>query len=591
MGLRILFDSHNQKHKSPFGTVVPKELCAFSVSVPVNIRTQAVQLIFRCDRTGQEQAVDFRKTGEEGDYEFWGGEVSFPEPDLFFYWFYITTENESFRLLKYGEHDTNMEAGDLWQLSCVSDAYAAPDWARGAIMYQIMPDRFCRGGNPDLTDKLKPYTVHESTEEIPDWQPTADGKVLNNDFYGGTLHGICTKMDYIASLKVGLLYVNPIFKAHSNHRYDTCDYKKVDPMLGTEEDFVELCKTAHKFGIRVILDGVFSHTGSNSIYFDKERIFGGGAYSDENSPYRQWYQFQEYPEKYTSWWDFDTLPCINKENPNFIDYIVENEDSVIAHWLRLGADGFRLDVADELPDTFIAKIRRKMREINPNSLLLGEVWEDASNKISYGQRRRYFVDGELDGVMNYPWRTAILNFCSGKDDGFSLKTAVEQIFENYPRQVMDCTMNLISSHDRARALTELGAPFEGSREEMAKHKLSTFEREKAIKMLKMAAILQYSLPGMPSIYYGDEAGMEGCKDPFNRGFYPWGKEDKELINFYQKLGEFRNSKKSLRFGDVKVEVIEDGIVLIRREFEDEVTEITVDRNGAKWYINGTERGL
>lgn len=591
MGLRILFDSQNKKHKSPFGTVVPKELCAFSVSVPVKIKTVAVQLILRCDRTGMEQIVDFRKTGEEGDYEFWSGEVSFPEPDLFFYWFQITTENESFRLFKMGEHDTNMEEGELWQLSCVSAEYPAPDWARGTIMYQIMPDRFCRGGTPDLTDKLKPYTVHESIEEIPHWQPDSEGKVLNNDFYGGTLHGICTKMDYIASLGVGLLYLNPVFQAYSNHRYDTCDYKKIDPMLGTEKDFEELCKLAHEHGIRVILDGVFSHTGSNSVYFDKEKIFGNGAYSNENSPYRSWYRFTRYPEEYKAWWGFETLPEVDKNNKDYVNYIIEDEDSVIAHWLKLGADGFRLDVADELPDTFIAKMRRKMREIKPNSLLLGEVWEDASHKVAYGNRRRYFVDGELDGVMNYPWRTAILNFCSGKDGGYALKTAVHTIFENYPKQVMDCTMNLISSHDRARALTELGAPFEGSREEMAKHKLSTFQREKAAKLLKIAVILQYSLPGMPSIYYGDEAGLEGCKDPFNRGFYPWGREDKELIEFYQKLGKMRNSRKSMRFGDVKVSVISDGVITIRREYDGEVTEITVDRNGAKWYLNGAERGL
>lgn len=591
MGLRILFDSHDPKHKSPFGTVVPKELCAFSVSIPTEVRTTAVHLVFRCDRTGQERAVALGKTGTEGDYEQWGGEVSFPEPDLYFYWFEVRTETGSFRLLKYGDHDTNMEAGDLWQLSCVTAEYPAPDWARGAILYQIMPDRFCRRGNPDLTDKLQPYTVHASTEEMPDWKPTAEGKVLNNDFFGGTLQGITSKMRYLASLGVGVLYLNPVFMAFSNHRYDTCDYKRIDPMLGTEKDFVKLCKTAHKFGIRVVLDGVFSHTGSNSVYFDKEKIFGNGAYSNTQSPYLTWFKFRKYPDEYVSWWDFDTLPCVDKMHPDYIDFIIEAEDSVIAHWLRLGADGFRLDVVDELPDEFVARMRRKMREINPESMLLGEVWEDASNKEAYGIRRRYFVDGELDGVMNYPWRTAILNFCRGNDGGFALKSAVERIWENYPRQAMDCTMNLISSHDRPRALTELAAPFEGCREDMAKHKLSTSQRENGMKMLKMAAILQYSLPGMPSIYYGDEAGMEGCKDPFNRGFYPWGNEDKKLVEFYKKLGKLRNSRKSLRLGDVKVTTDGNGNVTVRREYEDEVTEISVDREAGIWCLNGEKEEL
>lgn len=588
MGLRILFDSHKKEHKSPFGTVVPKELCAFSVSIPATVKTVSAQMVFLCDRTGEKRNVSLQKTGVEGDYEIWGGEVSFPEPDLYFYWFEINTENESFRLLKYGDHDTNMEAGDLWQLSCVTDAYPSPDWARGAILYQIMPDRFCRLGDPDLTDKLKPFTIHDSIEDMPDWKPTPEGKVLNNDFFGGTLQGITSKMDYIASLGVGILYLNPIFMAFSNHRYDTCDYKRIDPMLGTEKDFIELCETAHKFGIRVVLDGVFSHTGSNSVYFDKEKIFGNGAYSNPDSPYRTWYMFSQYPDKYKSWWDFDTLPCIDKMHPDYIDFIIEAEDSVIAHWLRLGVDGFRLDVADELPDAFIAKMRRRMRQLKPDSLLLGEVWEDASNKEAYGIRRRYFTDGELDGVMNYPWRTAILNFCSGKDRGNAFKSAVETIYENYPGQVMACTMNLISSHDRARAMTELVAPFEGSREEMAKHKLNSTQREKAGNLLRLAAVLQYALPGMPAIYYGDEAGLEGCKDPFNRGFYPWGREDKALVAFYQKLGKLRNSRKSLRCGDVKVSVKAEGVVTISRQYDGEVTEITVDRNAEKWFVNGME---
>ena len=588
MEKRILFDCYDPKHKSPFGTIVPKELCAFSVSIPCTCKTVGVKLVLQCDRTGQQYRVDFRKTGSDKDYEFWDGEVSFDVPDLYFYWFCITTENESFRLLRYGLHDTNMEAGDLWQLSCVSDEYSAPDWARGAVMYQIFPDRFCRAGNPDLTDKLQPFTVHESTEELPDYLPDAQGKVLNHDFFGGTLQGITSKLDYIASLGVGVLYLNPIFMAYSNHRYDTCDYKRIDPMLGTEEDFSELCKQAHRRNIRVVLDGVFSHTGDDSIYFDRYKKFGNGAYSNEKSPYRTWYQFEEYPVKYKSWWGFETLPAVDKTHPDYVNYIIEDDDSVVAHWLRLGADGFRLDVADELPDVFIAKIRRRMREIKPDSLLLGEVWEDASNKVAYNVRRRYFVDGELDGVMNYPWRTAILNFCSGKDHGKALKSAIETIWEHYPRGNMDCTMNLLSSHDRARALTELGAPFEGTREEMAKHKLSTSQREKAGKLLRLAAVLQYSLPGMPAIYYGDEAGLEGCKDPFNRGFYPWGREDKSLVEFYQKLGKLRNSHKSLRFGDVKVLNPCEGVVLIRREWDDETTEIIVDRNEGKWYLNGAE---
>lgn len=208
--------------------------------------------------------------------------------------------------------------------------------------------------------------------------------MLNNDFFGGNFQGITEKLPHIASLGATVLYLNPISKAFSSHRYDTGDYKTPDPMLGTEEDFATLCQEARKLGIHVILDGVFSHTGSNSLYFDRYRAFGGhGAYADPQSPYRSWYQFYHYPDSYHCWWNFDTLPCVNKMDPTYLDYVIDGPDSVVAHWLRLGADGFRLDVVDELPDAFVLRLKRRIREIKPDALLIGEVWEDASNKIAY----------------------------------------------------------------------------------------------------------------------------------------------------------------------------------------------------------------
>jgi glycosidase len=300
------------------------------------------------------------------------------------------------------------------------------------------------------------------------------------------------------------------------------------------------------------LDGVYSHTGSASLYFNREGSFEGlGAYQSEKSPYYSWYTFREFPGDYDSWWGFKTLPTVKKTDPGFVDYIIEAQDSVIAHWLNLGADGFRLDVADELPDVFIAKLKKRLRQLRPDALLMGEVWEDASNKIAYDVRRRYFVDGELDSIMNYPFRKAILDFVRGCDDGSALADTVMTLAENYPAQVLNCNMNHLGTHDTPRILTALVDDFEGDREEMASHRLTPEQRALAVKRLKIASFLQYTLPGSPSIYYGDEAGMEGGKDPFNRRTYPWGAEDTQLQAHFRSLGDLRKRYPALRHGGIR----------------------------------------
>lgn len=584
--MRILYDSFKSAYKTPFGTLTAGQRCTLHIDIPTSCLSQEVAVVVECDRTGEQQCFPLTLEAQSGGYDRFGGTFTLTQPDLYFYWFTIRTQNESFRLFRYDLHDTNIEDGDKWQLSCVP-ADEAPDWAKGAVMYQIFPDRFCREGACDLTGKLEPYTVHESEDEPPHWQPDAHGKVLNNDFYGGNLAGITAKLDYLRTLGVTVLYLNPIFKAFSSHRYDTCDYMTIDPMLGTEDDFIRLCKHAHKRNMRIILDGVFSHTGSRSVYFDKDDCFGSGAYHHPESPYREWYQFRHYPHDYVSWWDFETLPCIDKMNESYGAFI----ETVVEKWLTLGADGFRLDVADELPDAFIARIRRKIRACNKDALLIGEVWEDASNKIAYAVRRRYFTDGELDGVMNYPWRKAILAFLRGEDDGRNLGRALETLYENYPAGVLNCTMLPLSTHDSARVLTELVAPFEGTREQMAAHRLTAEQREQGLRRLRLAAALQYALPGMPSIYYGDEAGVEGCKDPFNRTFFPWRHADEALTAFYRRLGAWRNGEEALKRGSLAVVRADGGVVTVRRTLGSESVEVTIDAANETWYVNGVPMEL
>ena len=581
--MRILFDSKKKDFKTPFGTLSVGQLCTLNVHIPKQVGCIKAECVLHPDDGGETVAVPMCCTEEKGAYQIFSGTFCLERPALYFYYFVITKPDSSFRLFKYGD-DTNMEAGDCWQLTCTPADFVTPDWAKGAVIYQVFPDRFAKSGECDLTGKLEPYTIHENWNEEVEWAPTPKGEVLNNDFFGGNFRGITEKMDYIASLGVTILYLNPISKSFSSHRYDTGDYKTPDPMLGTVEDFRALCDAAHSRGIKVILDGVYSHTGSNSLYFNKENTFPGvGAYQSSDSSYYSWFTFYQYPDRYNCWWNFDTLPTVKKLDPAFVEYIITGEDSVVAYWLKQGCDGFRLDVADELPNEFMDMLKKRIREIRPDALLLGEVWEDASNKEAYGVRRRYFVDGTLDSVMNYPFRTAILNYLKGIDDGSGLRQTVMTILENYPPQVVACNMNLLGTHDTARILTALVDDFDGSREEKAKRHLPPEQRSLAMARLYLASVLQYMLPGSPSLYYADEAGMEGYKDPFNRRTYPWGGEDGELLEHFRQLGSLKKLP-AIKLGEIEFIHAEQGKLVFTRSIDGQTVKIYVNHTAASWEI-------
>lgn len=561
--MRILFDSKKSQYKTPFGTLCPNAPCTLHIQVPLHCQTLRIELVMQQEDGTELFRVPMVRQSAENNYECYTCTFRLEQGGLYFYYFDFFTKESDFPLYKQGD-DTNIWKGDLWQVSCIPAQYPVPEAAKGAVMYQLFPDRYYRSGVCDLSGKLTPYRIHEDWYEMPDYLPDARGEIRNCDFFGGNLRGITEKLSDIQSLGVEYLYLNPIFMAYSNHRYDTCDYKRVDPMLGTEADFAALCRAAHDRGMKVILDGVFSHTGSDSIYFDANHRFGGGALEGKASPYYSWYDFKQFPEQYTCWWGIRTLPCVKKLEPGFVDYIITGQDSVIAHWLRLGADGFRLDVVDELPTAFLRILRQRLRELKPDALLIGEVWEDASNKIAYDVRRSYFTANELDSVMNYPWRTAILRYCAGLDDGTFLRSTIETITENYPPNALLCVMNSISTHDTARALTQLADPFRGTRAQKAERHLSPAARQRGLRMLRMAMALQFVLPGMPCIYYGDEAGMEGYEDPFNRACYPWGREDTALKQFVSNLGTLRRDNPVLRLGTVEVQSAGGGLIQILR---------------------------
>ena len=581
--MRILFDSKKTMFKEPFGTLSVGQTCTLHIHIPSDVGAVQCQCLLFADDGGKTVTVPMFQEEVRGAYDIFAGSFSLSRPALYFYHFVITKKDGSFRLFKYGD-DTNMEAGDQWQLTCTPAEFTTPDWAKGAVIYQVFPDRFFKSGDCDLTGKLEPYTIHKDWYEEVQWQPTPEGLVLNNDFFGGNFRGITEKMDYIASLGTTILYLNPISKSFSSHRYDTGDYKTPDPMLGTVEDFRAMCDAAHARGIKVILDGVYSHTGSNSLYFNKAETFPSvGAYNSKESPFYSWYTFYEYPNSYNCWWNFDTLPTVKKLDPAFVEYIITGEDSVVAYWLKQGCDGFRLDVADELPNEFMDLLKKRIREIRPDALLLGEVWEDASNKEAYGVRRRYFVDGTLDSVMNYPFRTAILQYLKGMDDGRNLKETVMTVLENYPPQVVHCNMNLLGTHDTARILTALVDDFDGSRAEKAARQLPHDMKALAMTRLYLASVLQYTLPGSPSLYYADETGMEGYKDPFNRRTYPWGREDTSLLSHFRKLGELKKLP-ALAAGATEFLQAEGGKLLFRRSHGKQNILIYINHTAGSWEI-------
>lgn len=448
-----------------------------------------------------------------------------------------------------------------YQITVYDESYVTPQWFKGGIMYQIFPDRFNRVGEiPVGRGKI----FRPDWGGVPEFRPY-NGKILNNDFFGGNFNGVRARLDYIKSLGVTAIYFNPIFEAASNHRYDTGDYMRADPLLGTEEDFKTLVAEAKENGIGIILDGVFNHTGDNSRYFNKYGVYDSlGAYQSTDSVYYDWYTFSNYPQAYDCWWGIDTLPAVNERSESYRRFIF-GEGGVIKKWLRDGIMGYRLDVVDELPDSFVEDLRSSAKSENSQAIIIGEVWEDASNKVAYDARRKYLQGFELDSVMNYPLKDGIINFIT-TNDARGLREAVNMLVDNYPKQTLDCLMNILGTHDTCRILTVFGGKACFSKDQMSVTRLNEAEKKAAVEKLKAAAFLQYFLPGVPCIYYGDENGMEGYGDPFCRGCFDWEHMDNELISYYQKLGSLRRGalSKILKDGEYKEVYCEQSLFIFKR---------------------------
>ncbi len=570
--MRVYFNSRDIRFKEPFGAVT----CGTEVTFRVET-ADADGVVLRIWRNGSgEEKHEMQKNG--GFFE-----VSFnvPEtPGILWYYFLVYKDG---RCLFYGNSEDKLGGEgrlldyepDSFQLTVYKPIHT-PGWFKSAVVYYIFPDRFNRGTDFEKRkEKAKKrdggngpgYFYEDDWHKRPYYEKNEDGSIKRWQFYGGTLKGITEKLPYIKSLGATAIYLCPVFEAESNHRYDTADYLKIDPLLGDEESFKELVGEAQKLKINIILDGVFSHTGCDSIYFDRFGNYGGnGAFGNPDSPYRNWYRFSEDGTGYEAWWGDKNLPNVDELEPGHNEFIC-GENGVLNKWLDLGVKGFRLDVADELPDEFIKNIRKtlKDRPDGEDNILIGEVWEDASNKISYGEQREFVYGEELDSVLNYPWRGAVIDFLLGRISAERFSRLILSLYENYPKEIMYSVLNILGSHDCERPLTLFGDAGNVPDEAKQGFYLSEGQLSLAKKRVKAAMLFQYCLPGVPAIYYGDEAGAEGYADPYNRGTYPWGRENRELLEYCKKSGIIYKQHPALQDGDFKIYPIGDDVIAVERE--------------------------
>ena len=546
-----IFDENDEYFRRPGGGLETPGTVDITIKL---LRGAAVGVTARlCPDGGDAVEICMNFLYITGSYDVYKCVFRLESPGLYWYSFLISASD--------GSSITVPErAGDAFQITAYSPTTMTPDWIKGGVIYHIFVDRFCRGGELNL---------RPGAEFRPDWGgcprylPDEKGIVQNNDFFGGDIYGIIEKLPYLEELGVTCIYLSPVFEAASNHKYDTGDFMRIDPAFGGDDAFRRLCSEAGARGIGVILDGVFNHVGVDSRYFNKYGSYDSvGARQDRSSPYYDWFTFRE-DGKYDSWWGIELLPAVNKNNENYRNFIC-SEDGVIAHWTKMGVSGWRLDVVDELPDSFLYPLCEAIKRENSDALIIGEVWEDASTKVSYNVRRRYFLGGQLDGVTNYPMKDAIIDFVK-RGSAERLASVIATLFRNYPKNIRQTLMNILGTHDTARILTVLSdANLPDSKSGMEHFRLSDQERATAFRRLKLASLLQFTLPGVPCVYYGDEAGMEGCADPFNRRCYPWGGEDAELIAWYMRLSGIRRSRDCFMYGKYTLTEARSGLFAFTR---------------------------
>lgn len=561
--MAFLYNPLCKTYNSKGGTIKVGE----SLTITVKTDYAYSNLILKSDKDS-ETAV-YPMSGVDGEFS-----VTLKNLKKGLYFYHFESGGKIF-----GKGD-NLDAkldSDSYQLIVYDRNYTVPAWLKGGFIYQIFPDRFCKGKDIKISGKIM-----RKWGEEPYYLPDADGKIKNNDFFGGNFKGIEKKLPYLKNLGVTAIYLNPIALSYSNHRYDTADYLTIDPLFGGEKDLVSLIKKAHDYGIKLIFDGVYNHTGDDSVYFNKYGKFSSvGAYQSKNSKYYTWYTFQKYPNTYTSWWGINVLPTINKNSKEFEDFIL---NKVLPYYFNLGFDGIRLDVVDEIPTPFVKKIRKVVKKLNANAVIIGEVWEDATNKIAYGNRREYFLGNELDSVMNYPLKSAIINALTQGDVNGLIATIKEQV-NNYPKPALSVLMNILGTHDTARILTVLsGVDIPSDRESASKLTLTKTQKAIAEEKLLCAYTLLFTLYGVPTVYYGDEVLLSGAKDPFNRRCMDFSLPKGKVYNLIKKLSKIRKENPVFSQGETVVDNVQNGILRYKRTLGDEEIDVIVNLSNYEYNV-------
>ena len=529
------------------GAFSDKETLKFVSEIPRKEGTRALFLEVNTDEYYEDYksfSFPFTWVGTEENHDIYECSIKLSDFGKGLYFINLRLSN--------GRENLLYDKFDYRRQMLIYDGEAEKLSPKNGIIYHIFVDRFCRSGKSPVKENsiLNP----DWDEGTPQFAPHPGDDLKNNMVFGGDLYGIAEKMEYISSLGVSYIYLSPIFEAYSNHKYDTGNYMKVDESFGGEEALKCLIKKADEYGIKLILDGVFNHTGDDSLYFNKYGNYPcNGAYNSKKSPYYKWYNFEKFPEKYESWWGIKTLPRVDSKNDSYIDYIC-GENSVVTKWMDLGLGGWRLDVADELSDKFLESFRKRVKSEDKNAVIIGEVWENGTNKISYSERRKYFQGDQLDSVMNYPIREAVIKLFRDKDvRDFAEKIKVLNF--QYPDFIKNRLMNLLSTHDTERFITLVaGKNLDNNDNELlSKTFLTEAEFKKGAERLKNAYALLYFLPGQPSLFYGDEIGMEGYHDPFCRRPFKWKKtEDSRILEFFRKLGQVRLQNSVFSDGNLNI---------------------------------------
>lgn len=578
--MSTIFNSLDTYFKSHTGPIKKGEDLTFRIKFRKDIQPYNVKIIF----FGFQQfynSLEFNMNFEYADenYDYFKVDISNLEINIYEYYFAF----ESYGSQKYLKrcYDSweafisNDNSGCNWQLTVYKPVETHPNMNKG-IMYQIFPDRFYHS---DETSYLPNDRTYRKWGELPFY---TDDKICS-DFFGGDLRGITEKLDYLKSLSVSVIYLNPIWESQSNHRYDTSDYTKVDPVLGNLDDVKELLSKAHSLGMIVILDTVLNHTGSDSIYFNKNNRYPvNGAFNSTDSPYRNLYYFWPDGIHYESWWGFQTLPKLNQQSSDYINYFFGN-GGILDIWFNLGFDGLRLDVADELDNSTLNRIFESSKRNRDKIIIIGEVWDNASNKCNYGHRMEYFLGNELTSVMNYPVKDAILAYVRYGDLWSSnlWRTLISVYIEDYPHEIAYSLMNLLSSHDSVRMITKLAGKEVDDHDknwQFENDTLSPQEYRLGRARAMISYLILYFLPGIPSIFYGDEIGLSGQKDPFCRKCFPWNRIDKRFLHFFKNLGKLRNSFADfLSIANFNIVKINNELCIFTRDFDDKSLLIMVNR--------------